>query len=105
MKPTTVTLYHTWQHYKLAIRYTGDYLSAANAGEGDKMARIEVHVLEPEKAALPITDTGYKSHVVPNSDIIERGGAAAYVEAWLNHEAESEYWLKQRQKDKHAGSF
>jgi len=43
-------------------------------------------------AQIPITETGYRSHFLPDEIVEEHGGPEAYVLAWLDHEADSEAW-------------
>ena len=44
------------------------------------------------RALLPVTDTGYRSHFVNKGTVATHGGAAAFVTAWLDHEAERIGW-------------
>lgn len=53
---------------------------------------LDITCVSPERAALPFTETGYKSHFLDESRIIEAGGAVAYVRAWLDHDAQSDAW-------------
>lgn len=56
------------------------------------MSHIEIKTVKPEKAALPITDTGYKSHFTLKGNIDEYETPAAFVKVWLDHAAQSEEW-------------
>lgn len=56
------------------------------------MAHVEIRTLMPEKAPLPITETGYRSHFTPKGNIDEYGSAMEFVKAWLDHEAQSDSW-------------
>jgi hypothetical protein len=42
--------------------------------------------------ALPITETGYRSHFIVRGYVSHHGGAVAFVTAWLDHEAERTGW-------------
>lgn len=44
------------------------------------------------KAALPVTETGYRSHFLPAGTVAQYGGAVAFVTAWLDHEAKRSGW-------------
>lgn len=60
---------------------------------GLNVHHLEVHVLEPKGARLPITDTGYRSHFF--SDHVEDyGGPVAYVKAWLDEAAGEPDWIR-----------
>ena len=43
---------------------------------------------------MPITETGYRSHFVPMGSVAASGykNAAAFVQAWLEHEAKKTGW-------------
>lgn len=59
---------------------------------GGEIDHIEVRSISPEKARLPITETGYKSHFHHEEALFEYSDAKAYVLAWLDHEAKSLKW-------------
>jgi hypothetical protein len=48
----------------------------------------------PKKAALPITETGYRSQFLPALELINAGGPVTFVTAWLDREAKSKDWQK-----------
>jgi len=51
-----------------------------------------VRSISQEKARLPITETGYRSHFHHEEALAEYSDAKAYVLAWLDHEARSSKW-------------
>jgi hypothetical protein len=86
-----------WHGITVEIRYEPSWSLAMNSAYGWSMAHIELHVIDPERAKLPVTDTGYRSHFVPNSVVIDAGGAIAFVRAWLDDEAQTPAWKDARQ--------
>jgi hypothetical protein len=78
-----------WRGRTLEVRHTPDYLVAGTD-------HVEVEVMAPEGAPLPITETGYRSHFLPAELVAERGGAKAFVAQWLDNEAVSnaKAWAK-----------
>ncbi|NCQ24430.1 MAG: hypothetical protein COW54_09970 [Rhodobacteraceae bacterium CG17_big_fil_post_rev_8_21_14_2_50_63_15] len=44
------------------------------------------------KTPLPVTETGYRSEYFPLGSVAEYGDAAAFVTAWLDHEAARKGW-------------
>jgi hypothetical protein len=59
----------------------------------EKFGMIEHIELQSEnRLALPVTDTGYRSHFIPIGSVAQEGGAVAYVTAWLDLEAERTRW-------------
>jgi len=82
----------TWEGIDIEARYDPAYCK-------DVIAHLEIETLEPERARLPITHTGYRSHFHPIG-MIERdysGDVIAAVTAWLNKEAQSKVWREYRE--------
>lgn len=86
MNTTQTTERHKldWQGRKLQIIYQ----PRSFAGTGH--LQIRVRHCRP----LPITETGYRSHFVHPQDVEELGGPVAYVEAWLNSQAQTKAWRR-----------
>ncbi len=72
---------------------------------GEAMSHIEIQTLKPVKAALPITETGYKSHFTPKGNIDEYETPAAFVKEWLDYEAQSEDWKVAQENDRQLSLF
>lgn len=53
---------------------------------------LQVETLEPVRAPLPITETGYRSHFISKDVIDDSGGPAAYVLDWLDRAATGRGW-------------
>lgn len=59
------------------------------------IAHLEVRSINPERAKLPITETGYRSHFHQPGTIEALGGdVVAQVIAWLDEEANSPEWRR-----------
>lgn len=57
------------------------------------IAHIEIESIEPRRAPLPITETGYKSHFHPCGTVEANGGdVVAQIIAWLDEEAAQPHW-------------
>lgn len=50
-------------------------------------AHLELRVIAPEGAPIPVTETGYLSHHVYPVFVKSAGGPVAYVRKWLDREA------------------
>lgn len=74
-----------WQDMAVSIRHVAHW-------SGTDIDHIEVRSITPERAALPITETGYRSHFLHGEDLEAHGGAVAFVTKWLDHEARSAAW-------------
>lgn len=59
------------------------------------IAHLEVRSIKPERAPLPITETGYPSHFHQPGTIEGMGGdVLAQVTAWLDEESRSPEWQR-----------
>jgi len=82
-----------WQHsatshpVRLRVDHTRNYLVAGTD-------HIEIHVIAPRKAIIPLTDTGYRSHFIDGTQLKEAGGVRRFVEQWLAAESRSKEWQK-----------
>lgn len=53
---------------------------------------LQIETLEPKRAPLPITGTGYLSHFISKKVIDKAEEPAAYVRAWLDQSATKKGW-------------
>jgi hypothetical protein len=72
----------TWNGMAISIRHVANWV---NTG----FDHLEITTIHPERAALPFTETGYRSHFVCPADLESHGGAVAFVIAWLEAESET----------------
>ena len=72
----------TWHGIQIAITFTPEKFGMTE--------HIELH--SESRIALPVTETGYRSHFIPMGTVAQEGGPVAYVTAWLDHEAERTGW-------------
>lgn len=57
------------------------------------IAHLEIRSIQPERAPLPITETGYKSHFHPCGTVEANGGdVVAQIIAWLDEAATKPEW-------------
>lgn len=78
----------TWQGIEIELTYKPEDF-------GGVIAHLEVKSINPERAPLPITETGYRSHfhLVGTVETSE-GTLVEQVTAWLDEEAKSKKWKK-----------
>lgn len=93
-----------WCNYQIKVMYAYDPMRMAEYYD-EPMSHIQIVTIEPERAALPITDTGYKSHFIPESNIAKYGSAKDYVLAWLNEAATSPAWIKAEEERRQYSLF
>ncbi len=76
----------TWQGIEIEATYT--------PLKWGVIAHLEIRSIAPERARLPITETGYRSHFHQPGIVEAHGGdVVAQVTAWLNEEAAKPDWL------------
>lgn len=78
----------TGETVKIRITHSRDYLSKGSD-------HIEIESVRPKRAALPMTETGYRSHFMPALELINAGGPVTFVRAWLDRDAASKGLQKQ----------
>lgn len=81
-----------WRGRTLEVCYVADWLGRGEAGSAFAAAHLEIRTISPERAPLPVTETGYRSHFLEPGIVEDAGGPAAYVTAWLNAEAKGRSW-------------
>lgn len=71
-----------WRNVEIEITFTPE-----------KFGMVEhIELRTPYKDKLRVTDTGYRSHFIAQGTASAHGGAAAFVTAWLDHEATRNGW-------------
>ena len=95
-----------WRGMLIEVRYCRSW-TKLHSGHPDEfhMAHIEIETIEPARAVLPITETGYRSHFLHFEEVDQAGGPVGYVEAWLNHMAQSREWLDHEQTSRQLSLF
>jgi hypothetical protein len=83
-KATTATF--VWRGITCRVRHTPKYFNDSD--------HIELNVVSPKGATLPITETGFRSEFVTALVLSGYGGAAAYMTALLEREANTKRWIK-----------
>jgi hypothetical protein len=87
MTPVVGTI--DWQGITLSVGYEPHWLGKPNLA-----AHLEIHVIAPEGALLPITNTGYRSHFTRCEEIEAAGGPLEFVRTWLDDAARSPEWRR-----------
>ncbi|MEW7006753.1 hypothetical protein [Lentilitoribacter sp. EG35] len=59
------------------------------------MSHLEIRSIHPENAALPITETGYRSHFFHQDSMdFTKNDIVTFIRDWLKIEAQSRHWKK-----------
>ncbi|WP_109809670.1 hypothetical protein [Sphingosinithalassobacter portus] len=70
------------------------------------IAHLEIRSLNPPRAPLPITETGYRSHFHQPGTIEALGGdVVAQVVAWLDEEAAKPEWQTHLERSRQYSLF
>ena len=84
----------SWREIQIELKVSAPYPYYRKI-YGHDMCHIEVRSIEPERAPLPISDTGYRSIWLQEPLLDEFGGALSYVTEFLEHESKSKQWEQQ----------
>ncbi len=79
-----------WHGVTIRVGYEADWLGLGDGFESH--AHLDLQVMEPKGAPLPVTDTGYRSEFLGSGEVEEAGGVVAYVTAWLDEMAGTKSW-------------
>lgn len=93
-----------WNGVTISISYEPRWLSLAD-DYGLDTAHLEIEAIAPERAPLPITETGYRSHFTTANPVAAMGGPVALVRAWLDEEAATPAWRRQADADRQLTLF
>jgi hypothetical protein len=80
-KPEIVRRKLVWRGVLIGIQY--------EPGGFAYYAHLELRVIAPVGAPIPVTNTGYRSHHLHPKPVKSAGGPVAYVRKWLDHESRS----------------
>jgi hypothetical protein len=85
-----------WNGIQIDIAYNPERHALYREIYGYSLAHLQIRTARKEK--LPITETGYLSHFTRADEIEDKGGPAAFVRAWLDHEAQAPAWKNSQVK-------
>lgn len=93
-----------WRGVDIEITFERDWLGLVRK-HNLAASHLTITAIRPERAPLPITETGYRSHFLDAEDIDEAGGPVAYVAAWLDQMARSREWVAYEQASRQLSLF
>ena len=76
-----------WRDITCRVRRTPNYISKG-------WTHLELIVVTPKGAPVPITTTGYLSHFLDEDLLAKNGGPVAFFLAWIEREARTPKWAK-----------
>lgn len=81
-----------WNGITVEVSYEPYWLGGLTEAFGEPLAHLQIQSVSPERAALPVTETGYRSAFVVGSMITAKGGPVAFVRDWLDEAANDPAW-------------
>ncbi len=81
-----------WNGISVLVSFEPDWLGLAAAGMDEPYAHLELQVLSPKGAPLPVSDTGYWSEFLSIGEAEEEGGAVALAVSLLDEFANTQTW-------------
>ena len=82
-----------WRGITIEVSYEPDWMQSVSSHLGAPLAHLQVRSVQPERAALPVSETGYRSRFLAAAEVVDLGGPAAYVRGWLDAMSKDEAWL------------
>lgn len=76
-----------WRDVTYRVTHTPNYNSKG-------WTHLELLVVKPKGAPVPITSTGYLSHFLDEDLLAKHGGPLAYILGWIELEARTRAWAK-----------
>ena len=76
----------------ISISYEADWLGLSVSKLDLAYAHLELQVLAPKGAPLPVTETGYRSEFLDCGRVEASGGLKAFVAGWLDEAARGLTW-------------
>jgi len=87
-----------WIGITVEISYEPEWLGGLTWAFGEPLAHLQVESVSPERAAPPVTETGYRSTFLARSVVTQGGGPVTFVRDWLDEAADDPAW-KQAQDE------
>ena len=89
-----------WEGIAVLVKWCPRYFCVKDIYQ---IAHLEIHAAN--RAPLPITETGYKSHFIDKETVEALGGPVAYARAWLDEAAASPEWKAKAQASRQLSLF
>ena len=91
-----------WKGITIEVSYDANWL---NMKGPHRSSHIELRVIDPPKAPIPVTETGYRSLFLPCETIENYGGPEKYVRDWIEGSSHSLEWRERKEESKQLSLF
>jgi len=94
-----------WKGITVEISYEPNWMGGLTEAFGEPLAHLQIQSVSPERAALPVTETGYRSAFVVGSVVTSEGGPVAFVRDWLDEAADDAAWKRVQDEERQLALF
>lgn len=81
-----------WNGITVLMSFEHDWLGLAAGGFEEPYSHLELQVLDPKGAPLPVTDTGYWSEFLPIGEVDDIPDAKAIAMSILDEMSDTQTW-------------
>lgn len=81
-----------WNGISVEISYEPNWMGGLTEAFGEPLAHLQIQSVSPERAALPVAETGYRSAFVAEFVITLEDGPVAFARDWLDEAANDPTW-------------
>ena len=92
-----------WNGISLEVSWEPSWLALPETQYA--VGHLQLQSIAPERAPLPVTETGYRSLFINPQDVMNEGGPLAFVSAWLDCESRNHSWRAQQESARQLALF
>ena len=104
-QPVKIIARLDWQGIVVSVSYEADWLGMSKSFPEGAVSHLEIEAVSPERAVLPVTDTGYRSQFLRCGTVESAGGPVAYAKAWLDEAARAPAWKRKYAESRQLSLF
>ncbi len=94
-----------WNSVEIEVRYCRSWSKSFADTYGHKLRHLEVRSVSPERAALPITETGYKSMFLNYPELDSEADPVCLIREILDEAARSPEWITRQDANRQMSFF
>ncbi|MGE0853599.1 MAG: hypothetical protein AB7O44_28965 [Hyphomicrobiaceae bacterium] len=92
-----------WHGITIEVSWEPAWLSRPE--DAYNVGHLQITSVAPERAPLPLTETGYRSLFINPEHVTAEGGPLGFLRAWLDCEAQSPRWRAHEQASRQLALF
>lgn len=94
-----------WKGIAVEISYEPNWMGGLTEAFGEPLAHLQIQSVSPERSALPVTETGYRSAFIAGSVNTLEGGPVAFVRDWFDEAANDPSWKSSQEAKRQLALF